>query len=113
MSSKFEAFYANFNTESNDSFKESFTIEELKQEEQNAPIYIDPSKTKKHKSGNKLCFFSCGRVRGMVAEKLSQKLMAPADKREHIGTIVISHVVNENYDGLIMHEQTRGSISVF
>ena len=58
---------------------------------------------KKHKSGAIICFFTCGRVGGMVAESLSEKML----NHKPYGTPVVSEVIRSDNGEhmLIMHEQ--------
>ena len=50
-----------------------------------------------------MCFFTCGRVGGMVAEKLSEKML----NGKEYGTPVVSEVIRSDNGEhmLIMHEQ--------
>ena len=68
----------------------------------NAVINVVPSENKTHASGATMCFFACGEVRGMVAEKLSNKML----NNEAYNTPVVSEVImNDGNHMLIMHEQ--------
>lgn len=75
-----------------------------------ATINVVPSKEKTHASGATMCFFACGDVRGMVAEKLSNKML----NGESYGTPVVSEVIRSDNGEhmLIMHEQGENSNSI-
>lgn len=92
--SKFES-----NNQSNSNFAEQFTVEEVKQACGGADFRVVPSKDKN------TFFFACGRVRGYVARALGEKLQ----KKESVGTMVVSHVVSGTFDGLMLHEQSTGN----
>ena len=104
--------FANFksNNQSNSNFIETVSLEEMKAACNNAVINVVPSKEKTHKSGATMCFFACGEVRGMVAEKLSNKML----NGEAYGTPVVSEVVRSDNGEhmLIMHEQGENSNSI-
>lgn len=92
--SKFES-----NNQSNSNFAEQFTVEEVKAACGNADFRVIPSKDKN------TFFFACGRVRGYVARALGEKLQ----KKQSVGTMVVSHVVSDTFDGLMLHEQSTGN----
>ena len=74
-----------------------------------ATINVVPSKEKTHASGATMCFFACGEVRGMVAEKLSNKML----NGENYDTPVVSEVImNDGNHMLIMHEQGANSNAI-
>ena len=90
------------NSQSNSNFIETVSLEEMKSAANGAAINVVPSKEKTHASGATMCFFACGDIRGMVAEKLSNKML----NNEEYGTPVISEVImNDGNHMLIMHEQ--------
>ena len=96
--------FSNFksNSQSNSNFIETVSLEEMKSAANGATIKVVPSKEKTHASGATMCFFACGEVRGMVAEKLSNKML----NNEAYGTPVVSEVImNDGNHMLIMHEQ--------
>ena len=95
--------FENFKRQSsNSNFLDTVSLEEMKAACNGAPIDIAPSEEKKHKSGAIICFFTCGRVGGMVAEKLSEKML----NNKPYGTPVVSEVVMQDGNHiLIMHEQ--------
>ena len=96
--------FSNFksNSQSNSNFIETVSLEEMKSAANGATINVVPSKEKTHASGAIMCFFACGDIRGMVAEKLSNKML----NNEEYGTPVISEVImNDGNHMLIMHEQ--------
>ena len=88
---------------SNSNFVETVSLEEMKAACNGATIEIAPSEEKVHKSGATMCFFTCGRVGGMVAEKLSEKML----NGKEYGTPVVSEVIRSDNGEhiLIMHEQ--------
>ena len=89
-------------TANNSNFVETVSLEEMKAACNGATINVVPSKEKTHKSGATMCFFACGEVRGMVAEKLSNKML----NNEAYNTPVVSEVImNDGKHMLIMHEQ--------
>ena len=89
-------------TANNSNFVETVSLEEMKAACNGATINVVPSKEKTHKSGATMCFFACGEVRGMVAEKLSNKML----NNESYNTPVVSEVImNDGNHMLIMHEQ--------
>ena len=96
--------FSNFKSNSqssNNNFIETVSLEEMKAACNGASINVVPSKEKTHASGATMCFFACGDIRGMVAEKLSNKML----NNEEYGTPVISEVVmNDGNHLLIMHE---------
>ena len=103
--------FSNFksNSQSNSNFIETVSLEEMKTACNNATINVVPSKEKTHASGSTMCFFACGQVRGMVAEKLSNKML----NGEAYGTPVVSEVVmNDGNHMLIMHEQGQNSNAI-
>ena len=97
--------FSNFksNSQSNSNFIETVSLEEMKSAANGAAINVVPSKEKTHASGATMCFFACGDIRGMVAEKLSTKML----NGESYDTPVISEVVRSDNGEhmLIMHEQ--------
>lgn len=103
--------FANFksNSQSSNNFLETVSLEEMKSACNNAPINVVPSKEKTHASGSTMCFFACGSVRGMVAEKLSNKML----NNESYDTPVVSEVImNDGNHLLIMHEQGANSNAI-
>ena len=96
--------FENFKRQSsNSNFVDTVSLEEMKAACNGATIEIAPSEEKVHKSGATMCFFTCGRVGGMVAEKLSNKML----NGEAYGTPVVSEVIRSDNGEhmLIMHEQ--------
>ena len=103
--------FSNFksNSQSNSNFIETVSLEEMKSAANGAAINVVPSKEKTHASGATMCFFACGDIRGMVAEKLSNKML----NNEEYGTPVISEVVMQDGNHmLIMHEQGNNSNAI-
>lgn len=104
--------FSNFKSNSqssNNNFLETVSLEEMKSACNNAPINVVPSKEKTHASGSTMCFFACGSVRGMVAEKLSNKML----NNESYDTPVVSEVVMQDGNHLlIMHEQGANSNAI-
>ena len=103
--------FSNFksNSQSNSNFIETVSLEEMKSAANGATINVVPSKEKTHASGATMCFFACGDIRGMVAEKLSNKML----NNEEYGTPVISEVVMQDGNHmLIMHEQGASSNAI-
>ena len=103
--------FSNFksNSQSNSNFIETVSLEEMKSAANGAAINVVPSKEKTHASGATMCFFACGDIRGMVAEKLSTKML----NGESYDTPVISEVVmNDGNHLLIMHEQGNNSNAI-
>ena len=104
--------FSNFksNSQSNNNFVETVSLEEMKSACNGASIDVYPSKEKTHKSGATMCFFACGQVTGMVSEKLSNKML----NRKTYKTPVISEVVRSDNGEhmLIMHEQGENSNSI-
>ena len=103
--------FSNFksNSQSNNNFVETVSLEEMKSACNNAAINVYPSKEKTHKSGATMCFFACGQVTGMVAEKLSDKML----NGKEYGTPVVSEVVMQDGNHmLIMHEQGASSNAI-
>ena len=97
------------NSQSNSNFIETVSLEEMKSAANGATINVVPSKEKTHASGSTMCFFACGDIRGMVAEKLSNKML----NNEEYGTPVISEVImNDGNHMLIMHEQGSNSNAI-
>ena len=97
------------NSQSNSNFIETVSLEEMKSAANGATINVVPSKEKTHASGATMCFFACGDIRGMVAEKLSNKML----NNEEYGTPVISEVImNDGNHMLIMHEQGSNSNAI-
>lgn len=96
-------------TANNSNFVDTVSLEEMKSAANGAAINVVPSKEKTHASGATMCFFACGEIRGMVAEKLSNKML----NQEEYGTPVISEVVmQDNNHMLIMHEQGASSNAI-
>ena len=96
-------------TAKNSNFVDTVSLEEMKSAANGAAINVVPSKEKTHSSGATMCFFACGDIRGMVAEKLSNKML----NGESYGTPVVSEVIMD--DGrhmLIMHEQGTNSNAI-
>ena len=103
--------FSNFksNSQSNSNFIETVSLEEMKSAANGAAINVVPSKEKTHTSGATMCFFACGDIRGMVAEKLSNKML----NNEPYDTPVVSEVVmNDGNHMLIMHEQGASSNAI-
>ena len=103
--------FANFksNNQSNSNFIDTVSLEEMKSAANGATINVVPSKEKTHKSGSTMCFFACGEIRGMVAEKLSNKML----NNEAYDTPVVSEVVMQDGNHmLIMHEQGNNSNTI-
>ena len=103
--------FSNFksNSQSNSNFIETVSLEEMKSAANGAAINVVPSKEKTHASGATMCFFACGAIRGMVAEKLSTKML----NGESYDTPVISEVVMQDGNHmLIMHEQSSNSNAI-
>lgn len=104
--------FANFKSNSqssNNNFIETVSLEEMKMACNGASINVVPSKEKTHASGATMCFFACGEVRGMVAEKLSNKML----NGEQYDTPVVSEVMMNNGNHiLIMHEQSNNSDAI-
>ena len=97
------------NSQSNSNFIDTVSLEEMKSAANGAAINVVPSKEKTHASGATMCFFACGDIRGMVAEKLSNKML----NNEEYGTPVISEVImNDGNHMLIMHEQGSNSNAI-
>lgn len=97
------------NSQSNSNFIETVSLEEMKSAANGAAINVVPSKEKTHVSGSTMCFFACGQIRGMVAEKLSNKML----NGEAYDTPVVSEVVmNDGNHMLIMHEQGNNSNAI-
>ena len=96
-------------TANNSNFVETVSLEEMKAACNGAIIDVVPSKEKTHASGATMCFFACGEVRGMVAEKLSNKML----NGEAYNTPVVSEVImNDGNHMLIMHEQGANSNAI-
>ena len=97
-------YYSNSKNDSN--FKRTFSVEEVKASQNNQDFRIVPSKKKEGKF-----FFACGQVRGYVAANTAAKLAA----KQPTGTIVVSEVVTEAGDMLLMaHEQNVAyAVAVF
>ena len=103
--------FANFksNNQSNSNFIDTVSLEEMKSAANGATINVVPSKEKTHASGSTMCFFACGDIRGMVAEKLSNKML----NGEAYDTPVVSEVVMQDGNHmLIMHEQGASSNAI-
>ena len=96
-------------TAKNSNFVDTVSLEEMKSAANGAAINVVPSKDKTHSSGATMCFFACGDIRGMVAEKLSNKML----NGEPYGTPVVSEVIMDNGKHiLIMHEQGSNSNAI-
>ena len=96
-------------TANNSNFVDTVSLEEMKSAANGATINVVPSKEKTHASGATMCFFACGEVRGMVAEKLSNKML----NGENYDTPVVSEVImNDGNHMLIMHEQGANSNAI-
>ena len=96
-------------TAKNSNFVDTVSLEEMKAACNGATINVVPSENKTHASGSTMCFFACGQVRGMVAEKLSNKML----NGEPYDTPVVSEVVMQNGNHiLIMHEQGASSNAI-
>ena len=96
-------------TAKNSNFVDTVSLEEMKSAANGAAINVVPSKEKTHTSGATMCFFACGDIRGMVAEKLSNKML----NGEPYGTPVVSEVIMDNGNHmLIMHEQGANSNAI-
>ena len=103
--------FENFKRQSsNSNFVDTVSLEEMKAACNGAPIDIAPSEEKTHKSGATMCFFTCGRVGGMVAAKLSEKML----NHKQYGTPVVSEVIRSDHGEhmLIMHEQGANSNAI-
>ena len=103
--------FANFksNNQSNSNFIDTVSLEEMKSAANGATINVVPSKEKTHASGATMCFFACGDIRGMVAEKLSNKML----NGEAYDTPVVSEdVMQDGNHMLIMHEQGNNSNAI-
>ena len=96
-------------TANNSNFVETVSLQEIKAACNGATINVVPSKEKTHASGSTMCFFACGQVRGMVAEKLSNKML----NNEAYNTPVVSEVIMDDGNHmLIMHEQGANSNAI-
>lgn len=96
-------------TANNSNFVDTVSLEEMKSAANGAAINVITSKEKTHSSGATMCFFACGDIRGMVAEKLSNKML----NNEEYGTPVVSEVVMQDGNHmLIMHEQGANSNAI-
>ena len=96
-------------TANNSNFVDTVSLQEMKAACNGATINVVPSKEKTHKSGATMCFFACGEVRGMVAEKLSNKML----NGEAYDTPVVSEVIMDDGNHmLIMHEQGANSNAI-
>lgn len=96
-------------TANNSNFVDTVSLEEMKAACNGASINVVSSKEKTHTSGATMCFFACGEIRGMVAEKLSNKML----NGESYDTPVISEVImNDGNHMLIMHEQGSNSNAI-
>ena len=96
-------------TANNSNFVDTVSLEEMKSAANGAAINVVQSKEKTHASGATMCFFACGEIRGMVAEKLSNKML----NNEAYDTPVISEVVMQDGNHmLIMHEQGQNSNAI-
>ena len=103
--------FANFksNSQSNSNFIETVSLEEMKSACNGASINVVPSKEKTHASGATMCFFACGQVRGMVAEKLSDKML---NGKEYDTPVVSEVVMQDGNHMLIMHEQGNNNDAI-
>ena len=96
-------------TANNSNFVDTVSLEEMKAACNGATINVVPSENKTHASGSTMCFFACGSIRGMVAEKLSNKML----NNEPYDTPVVSEVImNDGNHILIMHEQGASSNAI-
>lgn len=96
-------------TANNSNFVDTVSLEEMKSAANGAAINVIQSKGKTHASGATMCFFACGEIRGMVAEKLSTKML----NNEAYDTPVVSEVVMQDGNHmLIMHEQGNNSNAI-
>lgn len=96
-------------TANNSNFVDTVSLEEMKSAANGAAINVVQSKEKTHASGATMCFFACGEIRGMVAEKLSNKML----NNEAYDTPVVSEVVMQDGNHmLIMHEQGASSNAI-
>lgn len=96
-------------TANNSNFVDTVSLEEMKSAANGAAINVVQSKEKTHASGATMCFFACGEIRGMVAEKLSNKML----NQEEYGTPVVSEVIMQDGNHmLIMHEQGASSNAI-
>ena len=96
-------------TANNSNFVDTVSLEEMKSAANGAAINVVQSKEKTHASGATMCFFACGEIRGMVAEKLSNKML----NNEDYDTPVVSEVImNDGNHLLIMHEQGANSNAI-
>lgn len=96
-------------TANNSNFVDTVSLEEMKSAANGAVINVVQSKEKTHASGATMCFFACGEIRGMVAEKLSNKML----NNEAYDTPVVSEVVMQDGNHmLIMHEQGNNSNAI-
>ena len=96
-------------TANNSNFVDTVSLEEMKSAANGAAINVVQSKEKTHASGATMCFFACGEIRGMVAEKLSTKML----NNEAYDTPVVSEVVMQDGNHmLIMHEQSNNSNAI-
>ena len=96
-------------TANNSNFVDTVSLEEMKSAANGAAINVIQSKEKTHASGATMCFFACGGIRGMVAEKLSDKML----NGKEYGTPVVSEVVMQDGNHmLIMHEQGNNSNAI-
>jgi hypothetical protein len=96
-------------TANNSNFVDTVSLEEMKSAANGAAINVVQSKEKTHASGATMCFFACGEIRGMVAEKLSNKML----NNEAYDTPVVSEVIMQDGNHmLIMHEQGNNSNAI-
>jgi hypothetical protein len=96
-------------TANNSNFVDTVSLEEMKSAANGAAINVVQSKEKTHASGATMCFFACGEIRGMVAEKLSNKML----NNEAYDTPVVSEVVMQDGNHmLIMHEQGNNNNAI-
>ena len=96
-------------TANNSNFVDTVSLEEMKSAANGAAINVVQSQEKTHASGATMCFFACGEIRGMVAEKLSNKML----NNEAYDTPVVSEVVMQDGNHmLIMHEQGNNSNAI-
>lgn len=86
------------NNKKESNFKEQFTIEEIKAAV-GAPFQCSFSKN----------FFMCGKLRGYISKPLAEKVLANTGEKINM---VISHVVSDNFNGLMLHEEGANLIEL-
>lgn len=99
-------FYSN-NESSN--FGEQYTIEEIKESQNGAKFSLVPCKDKQGQLTGKF-FFSCGKVRGYVAQKTAEKISKKEPTRPLITSVVTK---DDGKELLVLHEMGEGTIAVF